>query len=134
MLCFVFFFVFVLEVFVVFVVSFFFRFGSRSWRRVAFRCGSRSAVASLLWRFRAARRWWRSSSAPALSRVGGACVVRGSLSWLAARWVVVSVLPLCGSGRSRRWVVPAGRFVRRASAFVPARSSLFAVEAALVFG
>lgn len=110
------------------VVAFFFRFGRASWRCVRFRCSSRAEAASVLRRFRAARRWWRSSAVP-LSVVGGARVRRFSLRWLAARWVVVSV-----SCWRRRWVVPAGRFVRRSSAFVPACWSSFAAEAASVFG
>lgn len=125
----VFFLFFVLEVFVVVLVCFFFRFGSRSWRSRVFRCASRSEAASVLRRFRAARRWWRSPLAPPLSVVGGARVPRSSLRWLAARWVVVSV-----SCWSRRWVVPSGRFVRRPSAFVPACWSSFAAHAAAVFG
>lgn len=109
------------------VVSFFFRFGSR-WRCVRFRCSSRAEAAFVLRSFRAARRWWRSAAVP-LSVVGGARVPRGSLLWLAARWVVVSV-----SCWSRCWAVPAGRFVRRPSAVVPACWSSFAAEAASVFG
>lgn len=129
-----------------FCVSFSFlwggRFRFRSWLSVSRLCRSRSEAARLLWRFRAARRWWRSSSAPPLSVVGGCRVPFRGFRWLAARWVVVrvSVLsggPVSGRGcvllRQRVFVVPAGRFVRRPSAFVPARLSSFARRASAVF-
>lgn len=79
---------------------------------VSVRCPSRSAVARLLWRFRAARRWVRSpSSGVALSLRSG--VVASSLlsslgvpfcglRWLACRPVFVSVR--CPALSSRRRV------------------------------
>lgn len=90
-------------------VSFFFRFGGVL-RCVVVWCGSRRAAARLLWRFRAARRWWRSSAAPPRSVVGGEQVPRFGLRWLACRGVRVLV-----AGAGSRWssLVPAGRFVRR---------------------
>lgn len=126
-----------LGVFVVVLVWFFFRFAGvagssrprrRAWCCVTVRCSSRSAAARLLWRFRAARRWWRSAAAPPLSVVGASRVPFRGLRWLAARWVVVRV-----SSAPRVFVVPPGRFVRRPSAFVPARGCSFAVRARSVF-
>lgn len=133
-----------LGVFVVlsFSVSVFWLGRRGSWFSVRRSFSSRSEVARFLWRFRAARRWWRSSAAPSLSVVGSSLVPFHGLRWLAARWVVVRVSVLASSPfvvprlrvlRQRVFVVPAGRFVRRPSAFVPARSSSFAVSARSVF-
>lgn len=80
-------------------------------------CSSRSAAARLLWRFRAARRWWRSSAAPPRSSVLRlTCCPRFGLRWLAARACLVSVrLPRPGrpfwrclvpSARVGGWWVP----------------------------
>lgn len=94
-------------------VSFVFRFGSRrvfgGFRAVVCFCSSRREVARLLWRFRAARRWWRSSAAPPRSVVGASFVPVFGLRWLASFpcGVVVS-----GVSSAARFSVPAGR-VRR---------------------
>lgn len=89
-----------------------------SFRRVVWRCSSRSVAARLLWRFRALRRAWRS-----FPRLGSRAWVRaglslprpGSLAWLAALSVVVCVRGAGVGGRRRSAfvvAVPAGRFVR----------------------
>lgn len=107
----------------VFVV-FLFRFGSRrvwgGFRAVVSCCASRSEAASLLWRFRAARRWWRSSAAPARSSAVWPGVPVFGLRWLAWRPCAVAVLPRLPGARSAfrglswpfgrvRFSVPAGR-------------------------
>lgn len=72
------------------VVAFCFR-----WRcsvaSVRFCFSSRRAVARFLWRFRAARRWWRSSSAPPRSVLARSVVPRFGLRWLARFPCVVAV-------------------------------------------
>ena len=78
---------------------------------------SRSGLARLLWRFRRARRWWRSSSAPSRAVVGASLVPRFGLRWLALRWCVVVVRASSSSFGS---LVPAARFRRCPSSAVPA--------------
>lgn len=82
--------------------------------RVVCRVGSRSAAARLLWRFRAARRWWRSVplvGSGAWVASGLSFPVPGSLRWLASRPVVVAVRGGSVGGRRRSAFVssvPAG--------------------------
>ena len=95
-------------------VSFSFRFGG-SWRSVVCWCRSRRSAARLLWRFRAAVRWYRSLWRPGWggvmrppARVVGACVPRFGLRWLACRPVrlrVCSFRPFRGRSFVPRRVV-----------------------------
>ncbi len=107
---------FCVEVFVlgrvVVLLVFRWRCGFRSLRFVF---ASRSAAARWLWRFRAARRWWRSSSAPPRSVVVGSVVPRFGLRWLAARKLSLfswSVVPRPGCRPVFRSLLPSAR-VRR---------------------
>ena len=71
---------------------------------------SRRRVARLLWRLRAARRWWRSSSAPSRSVVGRSAVPRFCLRWVVAAPCVVSVFRRGFPGR--RFRLPSPRLRR----------------------
>ena len=99
-------------------IAFTFRWGNAphdmGWVRIY--CASRSAAARVLWKYRRARRWWRSVPVP-----GSGAWLRGrfaeqvsrfGLRWLAARWCTVSVSSPHRVGL--RFVVPAGH-VRRPS-------------------
>lgn len=73
------------------VVRWVFRWGT-GFGSVVTGCPSRSSAARLLWRFRAAGRWWLSPSAPPPSCVASASVPRFGLRWLAGRNCVVAVV------------------------------------------
>lgn len=94
-----------------FSVSFVFPFGmSTEFHCVVSSCQSRVALAQLLWKFRAARRWWRSSAAPPRSlRPDLWNIPRYGLRWLAHFWCALIVeYP----GHIRVYVVPPGRIRR----------------------
>lgn len=76
-----------------FFLVFLFRWGPSPSRVASVACfaPSRPALARLLWRFRRARRWWRSSAAPPRGRVWPDDIRQFGLRWLACRPLLLTV-------------------------------------------